>query len=189
MQPLCLTGPGAQQIQAAAEPYGDAKTSQMLAAPVWNLPAKYTSGQYFNAGLDRTCATTSDTGIGQWCAWMRWNMPGPLGTNPFPKAPLVAGRPVPLLITQGSNDDIIHCIALSGTAKDTVPGPADGMSRALDNSLASAAYCPTGASQGHLEFDTVRNVDLQSPGTHLSTPGEISAKAISRSAADLVFTG
>ena len=189
VQPLCLTGAGAKQIQATAEPYGDAKTSQMLVAPVWNLPANYKTGQYFKGGLDQTCATTTDAGIGRWCAWMRWNMPGPLGTNPFPKAPVIAGRPVPLLIAQGSNDDIIHCIAPSGTPNNTVPGPADCMSRALYNSLASAAYCPTGTSQGHLELDTVRNVDLQSPGTHLSIPGEISAKGISRSAADLVFTG
>lgn len=116
-------------------------------------------------------------------------MPGPLGTSPFPKAPLVAGHPVPLLIAQGSNDDIIHCIAPKGTSTATVPGPADCMSRALYDSLASAVYCPAGAGRGHLELDTVRKVELQSPGTHFSIPGEISAKGLSKAAADLVFDG
>ena len=189
VQPLCLTGAGAKQIQAAVASYGDAKTNQMLVAPAWNLPADYKSGQYFKGGLDRTCASTTDTGVVRWCAWMRWNMPGPLGTSPFPKSPMVEGRPVPLLIAQGSNDDIIHCIAPTDTPNATVPGPADCMSRALYDSLASAVYCPAGAGQGHLELDTVRKVELQSPGTHFSIPGEISAKGLSKSAADLVFEG
>ena len=124
--------------------YNDAKTNQMLVASVWNLPAGYKTGQYFKGSLDQTCASTTNTAVARWCAWMRWNMPGPLGTSPFPKAPLVAGHPVPLLIAQGSNDDIIHCIAPNGTPNATVPGPADCMSRALYDSLASAAYCPTG---------------------------------------------
>jgi hypothetical protein len=63
------------------------------------------------------------------------------------------------------------------------------MSRALYDSLASAVYCPRGAGQGHLELDTVRKVDLQSPGTHFAIAGEISAKGLSKSAADLVFDG
>jgi hypothetical protein len=189
VQPLCLSGAGAKQIQAAVEPYGDAKANQMLVAPAWNLPAVYRTGEYFKGGLDRTCASTSDPGVARWCAWMRWNMPGPLGTSPFPKAPQVAGHPVPLLIAQGSNDDIIHCIAPIGTPKSTVPGPADCMSRALYDSLASAVYCPAGAAQGHLELDTVRAVELQSLGTHFSLAGEISAKGLSKSAADLVFDG
>jgi Secretory lipase len=206
VQPLCLAGTGAKQIQVAVAPYGDDKTNQMLVPSVWNLPAGYKTGQYFKGGLDRTCArnTNTNTAVGRWCAWMRWNMPGPLGTSPFPRAPLIAGRPVPLLIAplliaplliaplliaQGANDDVIHCIAPGGTPNATVPDPADCMSRALYDSLASAPHCPAGARAGHLEFDIVRKVDLQSPGTHLSIAGEISAKGLSRSASDLVFDG
>jgi hypothetical protein len=55
--------------------------------------------------------------------------------------------------------------------------------------LAGLRRLPTGANRGHLELDTVRKVDLQSPGTHFSIPGEISAKGLSKSAADLVFAG
>lgn len=189
VKPLCLTGAGAKRIQAAVAPYGDARANQMLVAPVWNLPAGYRTGQFFRGGLDRTCADTTDPGQVRWCAWMRWNMPGPLGTSPFPKAPLVAGHPVPLLVAQGANDDVIHCISPQGTPDASVPGPADCMSRALYDSLGSAVYCPAGGPTGHLELDVVRKVDLRSPGTHLTIPGEISAKGLSKSAADLVFDG
>ena len=120
---------------------------------------------------------------------MRWNLPGPLGTNPFPKAPMVAGDPVPLLIAQGSADDIIHCVESDGLVTDQVPGPADCMSRALYDSLSAAAYCPDGAVRSHLELDTFRKVELRSPGTHFSIPGQISAKGGSISSSDLVFKG
>jgi hypothetical protein len=193
VKPLCLTGAGAKQVQAAVAPYGDARANQMLVAPVWNLPADYRTGQFFRGGLDRTCAASTDPGQVRWCAWMRWNMPGPLGTSPFPKAPMVAGHPVPLLVAQGANDDVIHCISPQGTPEASVPGPADCMSRALYDALASAAYCPVGAPArapaGHLELDVVRKVDLRSPGTHLTIPGEISARGLSKSSADLVFDG
>lgn len=170
MKSLCLTGAGAKRIQAAVAPYGDARANQMLVAPVWNLPAGYRTGQFFRGGLDRTCADTTDPGQVRWCAWMRWNMPGPLGTSPVPRAPLVAGHPVPLLVAQGANDDVIHCISPQGTPDASVPGPADCMSRALYDSLASAVYCPAGGPTGHLELDVVRKVDVRSPGTHLAIP-------------------
>jgi len=189
VQPMCLTGDGAKQVQQAVAEYYDARTNQMLIPPVWNLPDSYRPGQYFTGGLDRTCLSTTAPAVAQWCSWMRWNLPGPLGGNPYPKAPLVAGAPVPLLIAQGSDDDIIHCIAPDGLAKGEVLGPADCMSRALYDSLSSAAYCRPGAAQGHLELDTFRKVELRSPGTHFSIPGQISAKGGSTSSADLVFEG
>ena len=102
---------------------------------------------------------------------------------------MVAGSPVPLLIAQGSDDNIIHCIAPDGLATDEVPGAADCMSRALFDSLSAAAYCVPGATQGHLELDTFRKVELRSPGTHFSIPGQISAKGGSISSSDLVFEG
>jgi hypothetical protein len=122
VQPLCLTGSGAKQIQAAVASYNDAKTNQILVASVWNLPAGYKTGQYFKGSLDQTCASTTNTAVARWCAWMRWNMPGPLGTSPFPKAPLVAGHPVPLLIAQGPTTT--SSIASHPTAHRTPPCPA-----------------------------------------------------------------
>jgi len=194
VQPMCLTGTAAKGVQKAVAGYYDAQANQMLIPPVWNLPADYRSGQYFTGGLDETCQSTTVTAVTQWCSWMRWNLPGPLGTNPFPTAPTVGGNPVPLLIAQGSDDDIIHCVAPGGLASDQVPGPADCMSRALYDSLSVAAYCPDGGAQGHLEqghleLDTFRKVELRSPGTHFSIPGQISAKGGSTSSSDLVFEG
>jgi len=188
VQPMCLTGAGAKEVQKAVAPYYDARANQMLIPPVWNLPASYRAGQYVKGGLDDTCLSTTTAAVAQWCDWMRWNLPGPLGANPFPKAPLVAGTAVPLLIAQGSDDDIIHCVAPDGLPTSEVPGPADCMSRALYDSL-TAVYCPDGTARAHLEFDTFRKVELRSPGTHFSIPGQISAKGRSTSSADLVFEG
>jgi hypothetical protein len=186
---MCLAGAAAKQVQQAVADYYDAQTNQMLIPPVWNLPADYRSGDYFKGGLDQTCQSTTVPAVASWCSWMRWNLPGPLGVNPFPKAPLVAGKPVPLLIAQGTDDNIIHCIAPAGLATDQVPDPADCMSRALFDSLSAAVYCQPGAPAGHLQLDTFRKIDLVSPGTHFAIPGQISAKGRSRSSADLVFEG
>jgi hypothetical protein len=189
VQPMCLTGSAAKGVQKAVADYYDAQANQMLIPPVWNLPADYKSGDYFKGGLDQTCQSTTLPAVAQWCGWMRWNLPGPMGENPYAKAPMVAGSPVPLLIAQGSDDNIIHCIAPDGPATDEVPGAADCMSRALFDSLSAAAYCVPGATQGHLELDTFRKVELRSPGTHFSIPGQISAKGGSISSSDLVFEG
>ena len=189
VQPMCLTGDAAKGVQKAVADYYDAQADQMLIPPVWNLPADYRSGDYFKGGLDQTCQSTTVTAVAQWCSWMRWNLPGPLGDNPYAKAPMAAGSPVPLLIAQGTDDNIIHCIAPEGLATSEVPGPADCMSRALFDSLSATAYCRPGTTQGHLELDTFRKVELRSPGTHFSIPGQISAKGGSISSADLVFEG
>ena len=109
--------------------------------------------------------------------------------NPFPKAPLTDGQPVPILIAQGGDDTIIHCVAAHGGSADLVPGANDCMSRALYDSLASDVYCPAGASQGHLELDVFRKIRLQSPGSHFSIPGQIAARGGSKSASDLRFKG
>jgi hypothetical protein len=116
-------------------------------------------------------------------------MPGPLGDNPFPDAPMVDGRLVPVLIGQGTADEVIHCQAPSGLAAGEVPGPADCMSRALFESLRDDLYCPDGGAQGHLQLDVFRAVPLQSPATHFSIPGEMSARRIGRSHEDLRFEG
>ncbi|GAA0997884.1 lipase family protein [Subtercola frigoramans] len=189
VQALCLTGAQAKQVQAEVEKYSDAQTNPMLIPSVWNLPSSYSTGEYFKGGLDTSCRATTDAILSSWCAWMRWNLPGPLGTNPFAKAPIVNGAPVPLFIAQGTADDVIHCTAPRGQLNVSVPAAADCMSRALYDSLASDVYCPAGGTVGHLELQAVRPVTLVSPASHLAIPGEISAKAISDAAADLVFDG
>ena len=66
------------------------------------------------------------------------------------------------------------------------------MSRALFDSLSAAAYCVPGAQgrpSSHIELDTFRKIELRSPGTHFSIPGQISAEGGSTSSSDLVFEG
>jgi hypothetical protein len=214
VQPLCLAGSDATKLQSEVAPYRDAAAHRMLQPSLWNLPSDYTVGEYFHGGVDRSCAehpevpsgTGSVSGAGSpgdgttdasgslsglvaWCEWIRWNMPGPLGDNPFPDAPMVDGRLVPVLIGQGTADEVIHCQAPSGLAAGEVPGPADCMSRALFESLRDDLYCPDGGAQGHLQLDVFRAVPLQSPATHFSIPGEMSARRIGRSHEDLRFEG
>ena len=189
VQPLCLAGADAKAIKKATAPYRNAAAHRMLVPELWNLPAQYQAGQYFHGGLDQTCATTTEPGIIQWCNWVRWNQPGPLGVNPFPKAPLTDGRPVPILIAQGGDDTVIHCVAADHGSASVVPGAGDCMSRALYDSLASDVYCPAGASQGHLELDVFRKILLRSPASHFSIPGQIAARGQSKSASDLHFKG
>ncbi|MCJ7671751.1 MAG: lipase family protein, partial [Acidimicrobiia bacterium] len=131
VQPLCLAGADGKAIKKAVAPYRNAAAHRMLVPEIWNLPAQYRAGQYFHGGLDQTCATTTSPGVVQWCEWVRWNMPGPLGVHPFPKAPLTAGQPVPLLIAQGGDDTIIHCVGGDGGKASVVPEADDCMSRAL----------------------------------------------------------
>jgi hypothetical protein len=189
VQPQCLAGAGAKVIKKATARYRNAAQHRMLVPDIWNLPAQYRAGQYFHGGLDQTCATTTQPGLSQWCDWIRWNQPGPLGVNPFPKAPLTDGQPVPMLIAQGGDDTVIHCVAADRGSASAVPGSADCMSRALFDSLASDVYCPTGASQGHLELDVFRKIEFQSPASHFSIPGQIAARGTSKSASDLKFEG
>jgi len=194
VQPLCLSGPDAAKINAAVAPYRNAGAHAMLPPELWNLPAGYSEGEYFRGGIDASCEAVAsepakDPGLGAWCDWIRWNMPGPLGVNPFPKAPEVGGRPVPMLIGQGADDQVIHCQPAGGAAGGDVPPAADCMSGALYDSLESAQYCPDGSAKGHLQLDVFREVPFETPSTHFAIPGQMSARRIGRSAADLTFEG
>ena len=188
---LCLANAQSKQVRADVEKYEDAATSQMLVGPVWNLPANYTTGEYFKGGLDASCASSQGTSLASWCEWMRFNLPGPSGSSPYPKVPTVAGVTVPLFITQGTNDNVMHCQVAPGASPHEVPAAADCMSRALYESFVPN-YCPKSGMQGHLELQAVRKVEISgiaSAASHLSLPGEISARGISEDPADLVFTG
>jgi len=189
VQPQCLGGADGKVIKKATAPYRNAAAHRMLVPDLWNLRTPYRAGQYFHGGLDQTCATTTQPGLAQWCDWVRWNQPGPLGVNPFPKAPLTDGQPVPILIAQGADDTIIHCVAAHEGSASVVPGADDCMSRALYDSLASDVYCPAGTNQGHLELDVFRKILLRSPASHFSIPGQIAARGQSKSASDLRFEG
>ncbi len=187
--PLCLGGDDAKVVQKLVSPYRDAATNQMLTDPLWNLPEAYRTGQYFRGGTDRTCATTEDPLMVDWCDWIRWNIPGPTGDNPFPKAPMSDGEHVPMLIVQGADDQVIHCISPDGAAPGDLPAAADCMSTALYDSLRSAEYCPPEGDHGRLQLSIFRKDGAASPASHLSIPGQIAARGSSRSADDLRFDG
>ncbi len=186
--PLCLHS-DAKAVKAAVDPYRDAKTNQMLVPSAWNLPSEYKVGDFFLGGLDATCAGTPPQGLADWCSWIRWNLPGPVGTNPFPKVPSWGGKPVPMLIGQGLDDTIIHCVPGSGASSSTVPEAGDCMSRALFDDL-RPVYCPDGQpAASSLTLTTVRKDGLGSPASHLSIPGQLSAKNWTLRGKDMVFTG
>lgn len=188
---LCLRRSEAKPVQQAVQKYADAAEHAMVVDPIWNLPADYTPGTYFRGGLDATCATTADVDLAAWCTWMRWNLPGPLGVNPYPKAPIVDEKPVPLFLAQGIADNIIHCIPAEGESGEEMPDAANCMTRSLYDTLADQVYCPTTATAaGSLDLVGIRSLGVEgvdSPASHFSVPGEISARSIEDD--KLVFEG
>lgn len=186
---LCLDDKDSLRIKDLVAPYRNAAEHAMLTPDLWNLPDDYRSGQYFKGGADRTCATTTDDDMAAWCDWIRWNIPGPLGDNPFPKVPTQDSDPVPVLITQGMDDEIIHCQPGSGESDDAVAGPADCMSTALYESMRTSTYCPADGDAGYLRLSLFAARGAGSPATHLSIPGQIAAVGSGRSDTDLTFVG
>jgi len=184
---LCLGGQDVKEIKKLAEPYQDAATNQLLIAPLWNLPANYKKGEYFKAGFDKTCATTKDGSIQDWCTWLRWNLPGPNAENPYPKVPAVDGKPVPTLIGQGMDDTVIHCVHHDSADKASIPDAPDCMSVALYESLASQ-YCGLNPDS-YLMLDLYRHITVKSPASHLSLPGQMAARGPKWTQNDLVFDG
>lgn len=175
---LCLGGDDAGEVKKLTDPYRNAAKAKMLTESFWNLPGDYSDGEFFHGGVDRTCARTSDGGTRSWCDWIRWNVPGPLGDNPYPKAPTRDGSTVPMLIAQGGADQVIHCIPTGeDTDGDRVASPKDCMSVALYESLRDSQYCPPGANPGsRLQLSVFRPDGSGSPGTHLSIPGQIASE-------------
>ena len=184
----CLDGSGTKTIKAAVSQYRNAKENQMLVPSLWNLPADYKTGDFFKGGLDQTCATTTEPGLVAWCDWVRWQLPGPTGVNPYPKYPAWAGETVPLFIAQGSDDTVIHCVVADGFSSKKIPSAANCMSKAFYDSLANEIYCPVDSlARGYLELAVFRKQALRSPASHISIPGQTAARSLSKS--DLTFAG
>jgi len=186
IMPLCFLSSDATKVKQAAAPYRNAGINQMLVPELWNLPPDYSVGEYFRGGVDQTCAT-NPASLRGWCEWILWNMPGPLGDNPFPKAPTSGGRIVPLLIAQGTNDTVIHCVAPDDLPSAEVPSVADCTSRALYESLVEE-YCPPEGVRGSMQLRVFRK-GPNSPADHLSVPGQMAARKLDRSSEDLTYEG
>ena len=189
VMPLCLGGSDAKTVKKLVAPYRNAAKNKMLTPSLWNLPKEYKADQFFPGGADKTCAETTEPSMTDWCSWIRWNIPGPLGDNPFPKFPSWDGNPLPLMIAQGANDPVLHCIPPQGAPKDEVPDASNCMSSALYDTLKTQAYCPESGNKGHLKLSVFRKDGRDSPAGHLAIPGQIAAAGLSNTSADLVFTG
>jgi hypothetical protein len=186
---LCLDSKDSTRVKELVSPYRDAAEHRMLTPDLWNLPDDYRASRFFHGGVDRTCATTADADMAAWCDWIRWNIPGPLGDHPFPTTPQRDGRPAPVLIAQGMDDEIIHCQPADGEDPRAVPDAANCMATALYDALRDDAYCPSGTEAGHLQLALFAARGAGSPASHLSIPGQIAAVGSGRNDRDLSFTG
>jgi hypothetical protein len=161
---LCLTGGDEARVAEAVEPFKDPAEHAFFVEPVWGEPGPEGT---FEGRLDETCNTTDDAGTLQWCRWLRWNQPGPAGDNIYSAVPrLDDGSLAPVLVVQGMNDTIIHCVSDG----DDVPVPADCLSRQYYDEMA-AVYCPDGGAEGSLGLRVWRQTS-GSPATHFSIPGQ-----------------
>lgn len=147
-------------------PYSDAAKNAYFVQPIWGQPGP--NGQY-QGQLDKTCNTTTDSGIKQWCSWLLYNEPGPAGTSSYDKVPLAAdGSMLPVFIGQGEDDLAVHCINTS----TSVPVPADCLSRQLYDQL-SGVYCSNGSAKAALQLHLWRATQ-SSPAEHNDIPGLVS---------------
>ncbi len=128
-----------------------------------------------HGNFDRACNSNPASALKDWCAWLTYNIPGPLGRSEMSKLPIQDGELVPIYIADGMNDQIIYCKPPSSTP-DAAPDAKHCMSTALYESLGAAAYCPPGqAARGYLQFDLFREQKTVTPAGHFSVPGNASA--------------
>ena len=103
---------------------------------------------------------------------------------------MLAGQPLPVLIAQGEDDTVIHCVAPSSLVPSQPVTATDCMSRALYDAMATSTYCPAGSKPaGSLQLALLRKSRFHSPADHFSAPGQIAAKGTTAAKSDLVFTG
>ena len=122
-----------------------------------------------HANFDHTCAGDPPPALAAWCDWIRFNNPGPRGTSPLPTLPKRGDALAPVLIAAGSNDAVVHCIALAATPNAVPPGT-DCVPAALYDALA-VDYCPNGGAEGHLSLNIWRQEAGVTVAGHEDIPG------------------
>jgi hypothetical protein len=137
--------------------------------------------QHGNLGV--MCSGNPDPEQAKWCAWLRYNLPGPLGEHPMAKLPRRGDALVPVLLTHGSGDTVVHCVAPEGTEND-LPAASDCMSVALYESM-QAEYCPAAGDQGQLSLRIWRPETGVTDGSHSA----ITALPGTASVTEPTFTG
>lgn len=118
--------------------------------------------QHGNLGV--LCAGEPDPALDAWCAWLRYNLPGPASEHPMAKLPRRGDALAPVLIAHGSGDTVVHCVAPPGTEND-VPSASDCVSVALYEAM-QAEYCPPGGDQGMLHLRIWRPEAGMTDGSH-----------------------
>ena len=159
-------------------------------SPVADLAAPFATTPFLIPGLtdgpvpdgaqhgnfDRTCAGNPSPDVSAWCAWLRYNVPGPWGDHPLPKLPTRNGRLAPVLIAAGAGDEVVHCVAPDPDAT-TVPSANDCAPAALYEAL-QTEYCPAGGDAGHLAFVVWRPEDGITAADHSDITGLVAAASI-----------
>ena len=166
-----------EPIVPLVEPYKDRPFMQAVIADGQEIDG------YQHGNFDATCAGNPGPEMAKWCEWLRYNLPGPLGKHPMDKVPRQDGRLVPIYIAQGSNDEVVHCVAPRDSG-DTLPSARDCMSVALYDAL-QAEYCPAGESKGHLTL----SVWAPEAGVTVGDHSAITALPAAKTATDLTYQG
>jgi hypothetical protein len=185
-----ITGAGtatvAQMTQAC---WADGEIVAALAAPYATAPflvPELSDGpvvngfQQGNFDLHLASADLSEP-LATWRAWIQYTNPGPMGVHPFSKVPVHNGVPVPLLITAGSNDGVVHCVAADPAR---MPTATEGAPVALFEAMRTA-YLEEGEPAAFLSLVIWRPEDGVTVADHSDVTGLIAAA----SPEDLRFTG
>ncbi|MGI9252886.1 MAG: lipase family protein [Thermomicrobiales bacterium] len=146
-------------------------------------------GDLQHGNFDRACAdpaVTADPAVAAWCAWIRYQNPGPLGAHDLPKIPMQDGALVPLLITHGAADAVVHCVTTTPGA-DGLPEPRDCVSVRLYQTLVSE-YCPDGDAKGALTLAIWNPQEGVTIADHSAITG-LAAAADGAAPDALAFTG
>ena len=172
--------------------WADGEQVATLAAPYATTPfltPALASGSVIGGrqrgNVDRICGPDGapPPALAAWCAWIRANDPGPHGVHPFARLPARNGLPVPILITAGTNDGVVHCVAPDPTA-DAIPAATDCAPVALYDALRTE-YCPSGGDTGHLTLLIWRQEAGMTTADHSDVTGLIGAASVD----DLRFQG
>jgi hypothetical protein len=109
--------------------------------------------------------------LATWRAWIQYTNPGPLGVHPFSNVPAQDGVPVPLLITAGSNDGVVHCVATDPTQ---MPTATEGAPVALFEAMRTA-YLEEGEPAAFLSLVIWRPEEGVTVADHSDVTGLIAA--------------
>ena len=133
---LCWTAADAPNIVRLTSPFA----AQPFYLPPISDGATINGFQHGN--LDHTCASDPPQPVAALCSWLTYNLPGPLGTSRLSKLPADQhGALVPMLIANGNNDEVVHCVTASPPG--VVPDAKNCTPTALYDAYKSA-YCPAG---------------------------------------------